>query len=194
MKKIIIVSLLFSCFILFGCNATNNTDNTDRFSFWKGDFSITITQRGLFGNDCVELTGKPFMIYEYDPINGHPLTMTFGLYQYNVSTETIDGCVMTAPLSTVLVDSEYDYVNRLELDGQVTEIYSWVPVETNEEFSFGLGELWYFDAHNSKIYFTFNNVSAAGEITNESGDSESYTTDLNEIIMLHQFNSNTIGN
>ena len=69
-------------------------EKTDRYSFWKGDIENYYYILDMNDQKLHMVTGKPFMILEYDPINGTPIRCEFGLSEAkNEYLEGVEGAI-----------------------------------------------------------------------------------------------------
>lgn len=168
-------------------------EQTDRYSFWKGDIENYYYILDMNDQKLHLVKGKPFMILEYDPINGVPLRCDFGLSE--AKNEYLNGVEGAIP-EPFLSASTLEYAERLNLSGSVSLLCNWTTVTTHEELSAGGFEfsidkgadMWGHEI----LHFTFTFDDMTGEINNEEVTWGGRVSDAKAFKLIRKFNSNTI--
>lgn len=172
------------------------TPDPDRYAFWQGAITNYYYTLDICGDPTGEISGKPYMVIEYDPLTGEPLSCEFGL-----SSAVYTGlprpnptiCIGSPPRPT-LSASGLPYAERLGLTGSVDLVANWRPVTILSTLSGG-GYDFNVTTSIGTLHFEHTNGVMTGEIVDEGqagwGDAVSQPNAFN---MLHRFNSNTISN
>lgn len=188
-------SLLLIITALSSCKKEEN-QAPDKYAFWQGSITNRYYKLDLCGGQTGEVSGKPYMIIEYDPITGVPKTCEFGLSSSvytGLPRENPEFCLGSPPEPTLLA-SNFSYASRLGLTGSVDLISNWGVVTVNSTLTGG-GYDFTVTTGNGKFHFEHTNGVMTGEIVDEGqsgwGDAVSAPNAFN---MLHKFNSNTIDN
>lgn len=192
----IIAMALFS--VTFFCSCTDESDGggTKKYSFWRGDIPNQFYRIDICGFASGEVSGKPYMVLEYNTTTGEPSRCEFGLSEVDfvrlpISEPTI--CIGSPP-PPLIYASTFDYAERLELKGTVYLFANWYTV-TNLSTLSGGGVDFNVQIGKFKLHFVRNNVGMVGEIVDEGQDGwGDMISDEKAFNMLHKFDSNTIGN
>lgn len=194
MKKYLIYSLLI--FITAGLTSCKKeeAEGPDKYAFWQGAITNTYYTLDLCGGQTGEVSGKPYMILEYDPITGVPSRCEFGLSSavYTALPRENPQICLGSPPKPTLLASNFGYANRLGLTGSVDLISNWGTVTVNSTLPGG-GYDFTISTGNGTFHFEHTNGVMTGEIVDEgqSGWGDAVSA-LNAFNMLHKFNSNTI--
>jgi hypothetical protein len=166
---------------------------TDRYSFWKG--SIENYYYRLDANDqpLQKVVGKPYMVFEYDPLNGYPISVEFGLY--DARNEYLPGVELPSP-EPFLAASTFRYANRLGITGSVDLLLNWRDVTSSSKLPSGDFEFTVDKGRNpfghEVLHFTYiQDAMMDGEITNDEVTWGGRISDLKAFKLLHQFNRGT---
>lgn len=172
----------------------DESDGPDKYAFWQGAIINKYYLLDLCGGQTGEISGKPYMILEYDPITGVPQYCEFGLSSSvytSLPRENPMICLGSPPQPTLLA-SNFSYASRLGLTGSVDLISNWGVVTVNSTLTGG-GYDFTVSTGNGTYHFEHTNGVMTGEIVDEGqtgwGDAVSAPNAFN---MLHKFNSNTI--
>jgi hypothetical protein len=187
---LVLVLIIISGLINYRCEEEANQE-PERYSFWKGD--ITNFYYCLDFNDARthKITGKPYMILEYDPVTNIPLKCEFGLS--DAKNEYLPDADMAIP-EPFLSASSFEYADRLELTGSISLLCNWAPVSTHEQLSAGGFEFYVNKSGGEQLHFIFTFDSMEGEIINPDADWGDRVSDIKAFKLLRKFNSNTISN
>ena len=199
MKRYFLYSVIMSLFILMNltsCKKEDSGGGAQKYSFWQGGIANKYYMLDLCGGQTGEVSGKPYMILEYDPVTGKPIRCEFGLSEAvnkSLPRENPTICLGAMPEPT-LSASTFDYSERLSLKGSLDLLANWNTVTTYSDLSGGGFEFTVNTGHG-KLHFEKTNEGMTGEIVDEDqsgwGDAVSASNAFN---LLHKFNSNTIGN
>ena len=196
MKKYSFYSLFMFLFILMDLTSCKKEESggAQKYSFWQGAIANKYYLLDLCGGQTGVVTGKPYMILEYDPVTGKPIKCEFGLSEaVNTSLPRLSICLGALPEPT-LSSGTFAYANRLSLKGTLDLLANWNTITTYSDLSGG-GFMFTVHTANGTLRFSKTNEGMTGEIVNEGqsdwGDAVSATNAFN---LLHKFNSNTIGN
>ena len=200
MKRIFFYSFFMFLFFLMNLTSCKTEESeskgAQKYSFWYGGIANKYYMLDLCGAQTGEVSGKPYMILEYDPLTGKPLRCEFGLSEAvnkSLPRENPTLCLGAMPQPT-LSASTFGYADRLSLKGSVDLIANWTAVTTYSELSGGGFEFTISTAHGT-LHFEKTNEGMTGEIVDEGqsdwGDAVSASNAFN---LLHKFNSNTIEN
>lgn len=200
MKKSVFPAILAMALlsVTFFCSCTDESEGggTKKYSFWRGDIPNKFYKYDICGFASGEISGKPYMVLEYNTVTGEPARCEFGLSEVDfkrlpISEPTI--CIGSPPRPTMYA-STFDYAERLELKGTVDLLSNWYPV-TNLSTLSGGGVDFNVQIGKFKLHFVRNNMSMVGEIVDEGQDGwGDMISDEKAFNMLHKFDSNTIGN
>lgn len=200
MKKSVFPAILAMALlsVTFFCSCTDESEGggTKKYSFWRGDIPNKFYKYDICGFASGEISGKPYMVLEYNTVTGEPTRCEFGLSEVTFKRLDISDAMICpgAPPRPTMYASTFDYAERLELKGTVDLLSNWYPV-TNLSTLSGGGVDFNVQIGKFKLHFVRNNVSMVGEIVDEGqsgwGDIMSEQKAFN---MLHKFDSNTIGN
>jgi hypothetical protein len=161
---------------------------TDRFSFWRGDLYNFYYKLDMNDQPLHKVVGKPYMIYEYDPVTGDPLRVEFGLYE--ARNEYLPGCQMSAP-EPFLSASTFAYARRLGITGSVDLLCNWEEVTSRglRDFSIDKGR---GDGGHAVFHFSYiPDATMTGEIINQTASWGGRISDSRAFVMSHEFNSGT---
>lgn len=193
-KLLISIVVVLSMIASFtSCEKNKDEEQTDRYSFWKGDIENYYYILDMNNQKFHLVKGEPFMILEYDPITGVPLRCEFGLNEAkNEYLSGVEGAIPEPFLSA----GTLEYAKKLGLSGSVTLLSNWRAVATNEELSAGGFEfsidkgsdMWGHEV----LHFTFTFDNMAGEIINEEVTWGGRVSDTKAFKLIRKFNSNTI--
>jgi len=193
-KSRLVIGTAMVFMILLSLNSCKKEEEkTDRYSFWQGDIENYYYILDMNDQKLQLVKGKPYMILEYDPVNGTPLSCEFGLSEArNEYLPGVEGAIPEPFLSA----STFDYSGRLNLSGSVDLLSNWKSVTTNEalsaggfEFSIDKGaDMWGHEI----LHFTFTFDDMTGEIINDEVTWGGRVSDVKAFKMLRKFNSNTI--
>ncbi len=190
-KIVLSLILIFAfTFINYRCEKPAN-EEPNRYSFWKGD--ITNFYYCLDFNDALthKVTGKPYLILEYDPITNVPLKCEFGLS--DAKNEYLPNADMPIP-EPFLSAATFNYTDRLNLTGSVSLLCNWSTVSSHEQLSAGGFEFYVNKSNGETYHFSFGFDSMEGEIINPEADWSDRVSDVKAFKLLRKFNSNTIEN
>ncbi|MGC9375723.1 MAG: hypothetical protein ACP5DQ_11865 [Bacteroidales bacterium] len=193
-KLLISIGVVLTLIVFFtSCEKDKDEEQTDRYSFWKGDIENYYYILDMNNQKLHLVKGKPFMILEYDPITGVPLRCEFGLSEAkNEYLSGVEGAIPEPFLSA----STLEYANKLSLSGSVVLLSNWYSVTTNEELSAGGFEfsidkgsdMWGHEI----LHFTFTFDDMAGEIINDEVTWGGRVSDTKAFKLIRKFNSNSI--
>ena len=197
MKKQLLFSImaLMALMVSLSSCTTDESDEaqTDRYSFWKGEIANTYYLLDMNDQKLHMVQGKPYMVLEYDPINGTPLRCEFGLSEAkNVYLPGAEGAIPEPFLSA----STFAYASKLNLTGSVSLLSNWSKVDTHKALSAGGFEffidkgsdMWGHEIH----HFTFTFDDMAGEIINNEVTWGGRVSDVKAFKLLRKFNDNKI--
>jgi hypothetical protein len=188
MKKSGLAVLLLVLLSFSSCEKLKEKD-PDRYSFWKGDISNFYYLLDFNDAKTHKVTGKPYMIIEYDPLTNVPLKCEFGLSE--AKNEISPNADMAIP-EPFLSASTFDYADRLGLTGSVSILCNWSAVTSHKELSAGGFEFSVKRSGGEELHFTFTFDSMEGEINNPNASWSDRVSDLKAFKLLRKFNSNTI--
>lgn len=169
-------------------------EQTDRYSFWKGDIENYYYILDINKQKLHLVKGKPFMIFEYDPISGVPIRCEFGLSE--ATNEYLDGVEGAIP-EPFLYASSLEYAEKLNLSGSVSLLLGWATVTTNEalsggglKFSVDKGaNMW---GHEILHFIYTPSGEMSGEINNDEVTWGGRVSDVKAFKLIRKFNSSTI--
>ncbi len=190
----LLLTYLFSLVLLSSCN--DSETGAQKYSFWQGAIENKYYFLDLCGGQTGQVTGKPYMILEYDPVSGEPIKCEFGLSEavYTSLPRENPTICLGAPPEPTLSASNFTYASRLNLSGSVDLITNWASVTTYSDLSGG-GFDFTVSFGDGTLHFEKTNEGMTGEVIDAGqsdwGDAVSASNAFN---MLHKFNSNTIGN
>lgn len=188
MKKSDLAGLLLILFVFSGCEKLQEKE-PDRYSFWKGDISNFYYLLDFNDAKTHKVTGKPYIILEYDPVTNVPLKCEFGLSE--AKNEISPDADMAIP-EPFLSASTFGYAERLGLKGSVSLLCNWSVVTSHKELSAGGFEFWVRNSGGEEVHFTFTFDSMEGEINNPNASWSDRVSDPKAFKLLRKFNSNTI--
>lgn len=180
---------------LASCNK-DDTEAPNKYAFWQGAITNYYYTLDICGDPTGEISGKPYMVIEYDPVSGTPLFCEFGLSsaEYNGLPRPNPTICIGSPPRPMMLASNLPYADRLSLTGSVDLVANWSDVTILSDLSGG-GYDFNVATSIGAFHFEYNNVSMTGEIVDEGqsgwGDAVSQPNAFN---MLHKFDSNTISN
>ncbi|HOK51969.1 MAG TPA: hypothetical protein PLD12_02020 [Bacteroidales bacterium] len=181
----------FIFFVLSSC--ASDKKETDRYSFWKGDIENYYYILDMNNQPLQKVVGKPYMIMEYNPINGYPISVEFGLYDArNEYLEGVEGAIPEPFLSA----GNFGYSSRLGLYGSVDLLCNWENVTSvsklpSGDFEFYIDKGEDFSGHEI-FHFTYTPDGMEGEIINSSAVWGGRVSDTKAFKLLRKFNSSTI--
>lgn len=168
----------------------------DKYAFWQGAITNKYHLLDLCGDPTGEVSGKPYMIIEFDPITNVPQKCEFGLISavYTGLPRQYPEICLGSPPQPTLSASSFPYAERLGLTGSLDLIGNWTNVTVNSTLTGG-GYDFTITTATGTLHFEHTNGVMTGEIVDEGqtgwGDAVSAPNAFN---MLHKFDSNTIGN
>ena len=172
----------------------DESEGAQKYSFWQGAIVNKYYMLDLCGGQTGEVSGKPYMILEYDPVTGKPISCEFGLSEAVNKSLPRENFCLGAPPQPTLSASTFAYADRLSLKGSLDLLANWYKVTTYSDLSGG-GFEFTVQTVNGTLHFEKTNEGMTGEIVDEGqsgwGDAVSKSNAFN---LLHKFNSNTIGN
>lgn len=193
MKKqhlfLLLPTLLLSAFIT---SCKDNESGAQKYSFWQGAIANKYYFLDLCGGQTGQVSGKPYMILEYDPATGKPIRCEFGLSEatYTALARENPTICLASPPEPMLAASSFTYAKRLSLSGSVDLLSNWGTVTLYSDLSGGG-----FEFTVGNLHFEKTNEGMTGEIIDSGqtgwGDAVSAANAFN---MLHKFNSTTIDN
>ncbi len=190
-----VLIFLFSTLFIQACSDTESS-GAQKYSFWQGAITNKYYMLDLCGGQTGQVSGKPYMIIEYDPVSGKPLKCEFGLSEAiseGLPRENPTICLGSPPQPT-LSASSFTYANRLNLKGSVDLLANWATITNYSELSGG-GFDFTVNVGTCKLHFEKTNEGMTGEIVNEGQDGwGDPVSPANAFNLLHKFNSNTISN
>jgi hypothetical protein len=194
MRKFILVTLAITGSLVIinaGCEEKEEEKQPDRYSFWKGDITNFYYCLDMNNNLTHKVSGKPFMVLEYDPVTNVPLRCEFGLSE--AKNEYLPGAEGAIPIPFIFASS-LEYAVRLNLTGSVDLLCNWESIVSNEALSDGGYEFYTSQAYGPTLYFSYTPNGMDGEIINPEPSWGDRVSDLKAFKLLRKFNSNTIGN
>lgn len=198
MKKTVfnlnLVSIGLVLFILLLVNSCSEEKQAAKYSFWQGDLANKYYLLDLCGNSTSVISGKPFMILEYDPLTGVPKTCEFGLSDVVLSSLPRESYCLPNPPQPLMYASALKYADRLDLKGTADLISNFTTVTSVEELSAG-GYQFTVNCGNVILHFVFTFDSMEGEIVDPSVRQwGTPVSDVKAFKLLRKFNSTTIEN
>jgi hypothetical protein len=192
------LTIILSLCMVMGLSSCDKeeTAGSDKYAFWQGAITNRYYTLDICGDPTGEIAGKPYMVLEYDPVSGEPISCEFGLSSAVFTAlprpnPTI--CLGSPPQPTMLA-SGLSYADRLSLTGSVDLMANWRPVTILSDLSGG-GYDFNVTTSIGTLHFEHTNGVMTGEIVDEGqtgwGDAVSEPNAFN---LLHKFNSNTISN
>jgi len=186
----LMVLMVFLTVFLSSCGKEEK--ETDRYSFWRGDIENFYYILDMNDQPLHKVMGKPFMIFEYDPINGYPIEVEFGLYE--ARNEYLPRCEGAIPEPFLSAD-QLEYAKRLGITGSVDLLCNWYSVTSSSElpsgdFEFSVDKGENFWGHEI-LHFTHTTGLMDGEIINDSATWGGRISDSKAFHLVHLFNSNT---
>jgi hypothetical protein len=166
---------------------------TDRYSFWKGSIENYYYILDMNDQPLHKVVGKPYMVFEYDPLNGYPLRVEFGLYE--ARNEYLPGVELPTP-EPFLAANTFQYANRMGLTGSVDLLVNWEEVTSSSKLPSGDFEFYIDKGSNpfghEVLHFTYiQDALMDGEITNASVTWGGRISDLKAFKLNHLFNRGT---
>lgn len=197
MKKqiyFLVLIFLLSSTLLFSCK--DSESGAQKYSFWQGAITNYYYYLDLCGGQTGQVSGKPYMILEYDPVTGKPIKCEFGLSEAvytSLPREDPNICLGAVP-EPLLSASNFTYASRLSLSGSVDLLTNWASVATYSDLSGG-GFDFTVSFGSGTLHFEKTNEGMTGEVVDEGqSDWDDAVSAPNAFNLLHKFNSNTIGN
>lgn len=191
MKTIIINAyIILSVFIL---TLLSCKKKTDRYSFWRGDIENYYYILDMNDQPLYKVKGKPFLVMEYDPANGYPLRVEFGLF--DAKSEILSGAEGVIP-EPFISTSTLKYAKRMNLYGPASILCNWCEVTSSSrlpsgDFEFYIDKGPTFNGHEI-LFFTFTPNLMDGEIRNPDASWGGRISDPKAFKLMRLFNSNTI--
>jgi len=182
---IIAASLLATVVLTLSCRK-----KTDRYSFWKGAIENHYYLLDMNDEPLQMVVGKPYMVFEYDPLNGYPLRVEFGLYQSR--NEYLPGVQGAIPEPFLSAD-DFRHARVMGLTGSVSLLCGWGEVTSTSKLPSGDFQF-YIDKGadlfgHEILHFTYiPDALMDGEITNESVTWGGRVSDLKAFKLEHMFN------
>jgi len=166
---------------------------TDRYSFWKGSIENYYYVLDMNDQPLHRVVGKPYMVFEYDPLNGYPIRVEFGLY--DARNEYLPGVEGPIP-EPFLAASGLQYASRMGLSGSVDLLLNWREVTSSSKLPSGDFEFYIDKGTNpfghEVFHFTYiQDAMMDGEIKNESATWGGRVSDLKAFKLNHLFNRGT---
>jgi len=193
-RKITFIILALTCSLVIinaGCEEKEEEKQPDRYSFWKGDITNFYHCLDMNGNLTHKVTGKPFMVLEYDPVTGVPLKCEFGLCE--AKNEYLPGAEGAIPIPFMTAAS-IEYADRLNLTGSIDLLSNWATVSTHEALAAGGFEFYITQPYGATLHFSFTFNGMDGEIINPDPQWGDRVSEVKAFKMLRKFNSNTVTN
>lgn len=183
----VVVSLLALVVLSLSCK------QTDRYSFWKGTIENYYYILDMNDQRLHKVAGKPYMVMEYDPLNGYPLRVEFGLY--DARNEYLPGCEGPIP-EPFLSAGSFQYAARLGITGSVSLRSNWRDVTSSSKLPSGDFEFEVDKGTNpfghEVMHFTFiQDAMMDGEIVNDDAIWGGRVSELKAFKLYHQFNRST---
>lgn len=188
-KKLIVYAGLLAAVVL----SLSCKKQTDRYSFWKGAIENHYYILDMNDQPLQRVVGKPYMVMEYDPLNGYPVRVEFGLYE--ARNEYLPGVEGPIP-EPFLAASNFQYAQRMGLTGSVSLRSNWREVTSSSKLPSGDFEFEIDKGSNpfghEVLHFTYiRDAMMDGEITNETVTWGGRISDLKAFKLLHLFNRST---
>ena len=166
---------------------------TDRYSFWKGSIENHYYILDMNDKPLHKVVGKPYMVFEYDPLNGYPLRVEFGLY--DARNEYLPGVEGPIP-EPFLAANTFQYASRMGLTGSVSLRLNWREVTSSSKLPSGDFEFYVDKGSNpfghEILHFTYiQDAMMDGEITNASVTWGGRISDLKAFKLNHLYNRRT---
>ena len=166
---------------------------TDRYSFWKGEIENYYYILDMNDQPLQKVVGKPYMVFEYDPLTGYPTSVEFGLY--DARNEYLPGAELPTP-EPFLASSGLRYADRLGITGSVDLLLNWREVTSSSKLPSGDFEFTIDKGSNpfghEVLHFTYiEDAMMDGEITNEEVTWGGRVSDLKAFKLYHKFNRGT---
>jgi hypothetical protein len=166
---------------------------TERYSFWKGTIENYYYRLDMNDQPLQKVVGKPYMVFEYDPLNGYPISVEFGLY--DARNEYLPGLEGGSP-EPFLAASGLRYASRLGITGSVDLLLNWRDVTSSSKLPSGDFEFEVDKGSNpfgrEILHFTYiQDGMMDGEITNATVTWGGRISDLKAFNLYHQFNRGT---
>ena len=139
-------------------------EEQNRFSYWKGDIPNSYYLLNMSGERAREISGKPYMKLEYDPVTGVPIRCEFGLSevtQKSLQTPSGDPAFPEPTLDA----SGFDYADKLDIKSPVNLLINWEDVDTHTELSAG-GFEFTVKQQYAEYHFSFTFDGMVGEVNN----------------------------
>ena len=193
-----LVSYLFVFILLTGllvwfssCTEEEEQAEPERYAFWQGDLPNHYYCLDINESPLHQVSGKPYMILEYEPLTGIPVKCEFGLSE--AVNEYLDGVEYPIP-EPFLQSTSLEYSGRLNLQGSVALLANWEEVKNHKELSAGGFEFWLDHSNGETLYFRFTFDGMDGEIRNAGAEWGERVSDERAFQLLRKFNSSDIGN
>ncbi len=180
-------------FILLLTSCTD-VKQSNKYSFWQGALPNKYYVLDLCSNRTSIVTGKPFMVLEYEPLTGVPKSCEFGLSDVVLSSLARESYCLGSPPKPLMYSSTLVYADRLKLEGTADLMCNFAQVSSVEELSAG-GFAFTVNSGGKKLHFVFTFDSMEGEIVNQGlTDWGTQVSDVKAFKLLRKFNSNTVQN
>lgn len=191
-KPVITTAVIIAGFLLPAILLTFSCKKTDRYSFWRGDIENYYYILDMNEQPLQKVVGKPYMIFEYDPLNGYPLRVEFGLYQ--ARNEYLPGVEGAIPEPLLSAD-QLEYSKLMGLTGGVAVLSNWRDVTSSSklpsgDFEFYIDKGTDFFGHEI-LHFTYTTGLMDGEIINETATWGGRVSEIKAFKLTHLFNRST---
>lgn len=185
---------LLAALLLFTLSyCASDKKETDRYSFWKGDIENYYYILDMNNQPLQKVVGKPYMIMEYNPINGYPIKVEFGLY--DARNEYLSGVEGAMP-EPFLSAGNFDYASKLGIYGSVDLLCNWETVTSSSKLPSGDFEFTIDKGENSFgheiFHFTYTPDGMEGEIINSTATWGGRVSDTKAFKLIRKFNSSSI--
>ncbi|MGC8823038.1 MAG: hypothetical protein ACP5PZ_00370 [Bacteroidales bacterium] len=185
---------LFALLFLFTLSyCASDHKETDRYSFWKGDIENYYYILDMNNQPLQKVVGKPYMIMEYNPVNGYPIKIEFGLY--DARNEYLNGVEGAIP-EPFLSAGNLEYAGKLGIYGSVDLLCNWEGVTSSSklpsgdfEFTIDKGENYF---GHEIFHFTYTPDGMEGEIINSTAICCGRVSNIKAFKLLRKFNSSSV--
>jgi hypothetical protein len=161
---------------LSGCTKKDETNPDDNYgySYWTGAIPNSYYLLNIYGERGLKISGKPFMILKYDKVTLEIIDCEMGLSEVT-QTGIVTPSDFPVPPEPTLDASTFSYASKLGLKSPVDLLVQWnitgyatKSVINNgvQNFSFKTGNSPGGIGYNEEWYFSYNNVSMVGGVTN----------------------------
>lgn len=140
------------------------------YSYWKGPIPGSYYVLNIDGIRATKVTGKPWMVLEYDKISGDIIDLEFGL-----SEVTIERVSNLSAITPPMVEASWvDFAEKLGLKGPVDMIVTWnnysISAVSHSGITYGPGT------------FSFRNGSSVNRYQEEWTFTYSKVADFNRMV------------